>query len=296
MNDRAFNEDVPFDFVFNLCGETRFGMPEDEYHKTCVLPAQLAGAAALAMGVRRFVEVSTAQVYKASKSASDENDELDPWTIQAKCRLEAEKQLQALAKDGLPLVIVRPSTIYGPGDQTGITPRITCAVHYQADKSKMKFLWSKDLRLNTVHVSDVVRALWVAATEAEPGKIYNLSDAADTTQGQVNDVLGKIFGIKTGFLGTIVSKLASVNLEGVADHSNDMHVPGFAEVCQKHNILNTPLSPYLDKELLRNNHLAVDGRRITKETSFEYEHSFNEDLVRAQINQFIEQGIFPPVV
>lgn len=36
-------------------------------------------------------------------------------------------------------------------------------------------------------------------------------------------------------------------------------------------IKNTPLTPYVDKELLCNNPLSVDGTKITVETGFQYE-------------------------
>lgn len=51
----------------------------------------------------------------------------------------------------------------------------------------MKLLWSKDLKLNTVHVDDVVRASWhVAVWYAENHKegdkvpVFNLADKQDT--------------------------------------------------------------------------------------------------------------------
>jgi len=31
---KAFTEDKPFDYVFNLCGETRFGLAEDVRHRS----------------------------------------------------------------------------------------------------------------------------------------------------------------------------------------------------------------------------------------------------------------------
>ncbi len=43
----------------------------------------------------------------------------------------------------------------------------------------MKFLWDADLKLNVVHVDDVVAAIWAAAVELKPHTVYNLSDAAD---------------------------------------------------------------------------------------------------------------------
>lgn len=54
----------------------------------------------------------------------------------------------------------------------------------------MKLLWTKDLKLNTVHVSDVARAIWFSSTQkSEKGgrsshvsslEVYNLCDKNGT--------------------------------------------------------------------------------------------------------------------
>ncbi len=116
---------------------------------------------------------------------------------------------------GLNLIIVRPAIIYGVGDMSGITPRLIVAAVYKELKEEMKFLWTKDLRINTVHVDDVVRALAMLAEagvqkSVASGSVFNLADKGDTDQEMVNGILRKIFGIDTGFQGTIISNLARV--------------------------------------------------------------------------------------
>lgn len=44
----------------------------------------------------------------------------------------------------------------------------------------MKFLWSADLKLNTVHVRDVCAAVWHLCEKGTTGEIYNLSDKSQT--------------------------------------------------------------------------------------------------------------------
>jgi len=286
-------KDKKFDYVINLCGETRFGLTEHDYKIRCEQPAVKCSKAALDNGSKKYVEVSTAQVYSPNKSAADEEAKLEPWTIQAKYRLAAEEAVQKV-KD-LPWVILRPAICYGVGDLTGLSPRATCAAVYQKTQKKMEFLWSKDLGMNTVHVSDVCAAIWAACTELEPGTIYNVADPCDTTQGNINDVLGELFNIKTGFKGQALSKMASLQLGAAADYVNDLHVPEWTRMCQEAKIMNTPLTPYIDKELLYCNHLKINGEKITKDSSFTYQVKFGKDSVKEQIDAFIEQKIFPPV-
>ncbi|RHY89582.1 hypothetical protein DYB37_012203 [Aphanomyces astaci] len=164
------------------------------------------------MHVKTFVEVSTAFVYKSqTKAPADERAKLDPWTLQAKYKLQAEEELRAL--DGLHLVFVRPATVYGSGDVGGLMPRLVCAAAYSALGEKMKLLWDGEMRVNTAH-----------------------------------------------------------------------------------GVTNTPLTPYMDKELLGHNHLYVDGSKI-ETTGFEYTYpSVQLDQVRALVQDAIDQRLFPPVL
>lgn len=290
---KAFADET-FDYVVNLCGETRFGLPEDDYKKKGLEPALKCGAAAAAAGVKKFVEVSTAHVYKSNDDASSEKDKIDPWTVQAANRLAAEQGLQAIG--GLPLVILRPAIVYGPGDSAGITPRLTCAAAYKKLGEKMKFLWSSDLKLNVVHVLDVCRALWLAASAFPAGSLYNLADKTDMDQGALNDIIEKIFKIDTGFQGFIVSNLAQMALDSVAEQANDKHMEPWQLLCKEHGV-DSNLSPYIDKELLKKNHLCVDGTKITKEQGFAYTHpKITEALVREQVQKFIAQKQFPAII
>jgi hypothetical protein len=86
-------------------------------------------------------------------------------------------------------------------------------------------------------------------------------------------------------------------MEGAAAHANDKHVPTWTKLCQEHKILNTPLSPYINKELLYNNSLWIDGTKITRDyPAVTYTKSINEAAVREQVEYFIRQGIFPPLL
>lgn len=294
--EKSFNcEDGQFTYVFNLCGETRFGLADQEYQKNTLRPAENCGRLALAHPVEKFVELSTAHVYKPDKDATTENGEIAPWTIPAKYRFEAEEALRAM--DGLPLVVLRPAMVYGPGDLTSLTPRMSTAAVYGFLKEKMKFLWTKDLKINTVHVHDVCVALWASATKIAPGTTLNLADKTRLDQGQLNNWLGELFGIKTGFHGSIISNLAKLSFDSVVATANEKHVPGWQKLCQSHKILNTPISPFLDGALLCNNHLSIDGSAITEITDFEYTRAeMSKESLREQIDLFIEQGIFPPVL
>mmetsp|Transcript_25248 Transcript_25248/g.35258 ORF Transcript_25248/g.35258 Transcript_25248/m.35258 type:complete len:367 (-) Transcript_25248:270-1370(-) len=289
---KAFTEKV--DYVINLCGETRMAMSEKDYQLRIVTPAEKCAKAAAKMGVKKWIEVSTAHVYKEnSKKPSDEKATLDPWTAIAKCRLEAEKKVAEV--DGLPVVILRPAIVYGKGDRMGLTPRMAVAPVYKKEEEVMKFLWVSGLKLNTVHVEDMCASIELACKKLNPGSTYNVADKGNSDQGLVNGLIGDIFEVKTGFMGWIASKAAAMMLDRVVNSVNERHVPAFTEICQEQKILNTPISPYLDKEVLKNKGLCIDGSAIEKEGLKLTHPKVTKELLEEQLKFMQDQGIFPKV-
>jgi len=145
-----------------------------------------------------------------------------------------------------------------------------------------------------VHVSDVCVALWHLTVNGTPKQVYNLADSAQTDQGAINKLLENIFQIKTGFMGSIQSKLATaIAMSLVAETANEKHLAPWSELCKAKNITNTPLTPYLDEELLYDNALSVDGTKIVG-TGFSYQYPEpTVPLIREVIDQFVTLGYFP---
>lgn len=284
-------KDGPWDYVFNLAAETKYSQTEEVYaERVLALTVNCATEAAKA-GVKRFIDVSTAQIYDADKKPSTESSKIKPWTSLAKFKLKAEEDLKKI--DGLDIVTVRPAIIYGPHDIQGITPRLIIGAVYKHLGEEMKLLWSKDLKMNTVHVRDVVRALFHLAEKGVKGEVYNLADKGDTNQETVSAFLKSIYGIKTGYQGSIISNLAKLNLRDATDEINDKHLHPWSQICKADGITNSPLSPYLDKELLYNNSLSVDGSKI-EGTGFQYEvPQMTEELLREVLKEYVEIKAFP---
>ncbi|KAF9581385.1 hypothetical protein BGW38_001616, partial [Lunasporangiospora selenospora] len=245
-----------------------------------------------------FVQLSTGDIYESSGSASREDSKTKPWNAIAKHKLDVDKELQEMA--GLNLIIFRPAVVYGLGALGGLTPRLICGRVYQHLKDKMEFLWTKDLRVNTVHVHDVARAIWHASNwyisndKQGTSVIFNLADNNDTDQEAINTHIRAIFGIETGFQGTIVSNFAKLNMEETTETINEMHLAPWSEILKAHSVTTSPLTPYLDKELLANNAISLDGTKICTVTGFTYEHpKLTEQSLREIIADFQELGIWP---
>jgi len=284
-----------YDFVFNLAGETKYSQTEAVYKENVIDVATKCATAAAKHGVKRFIEVSTAQVYDGDKAkkAYTEDAKPEPWTALATAKLASEKALLAIPNANV--IILRPAIVYGPGDLSGITPRIICGAVYKHLNEEMEFLWDKDMRINTVHIQDVVRALWHLTTNGTVGQIYNLCDKNDTTQGSVNELLTSIFGIKISCLGSIKTNLAkgAFGVKHLAEVANDKHLTPWSELCKSKSITNTILSPYLDEEILYHNSMFVDGTKI-ESTGFTYNvPKMTKESLVAVMKHFQDLGYFP---
>jgi nucleoside-diphosphate-sugar epimerase len=164
---------------------------------------------------------------------------------------------------------------------------------YRELNETMKLLWGKDLKINTVHVLDVCRAIWHVCSAGNSREIYNLSDKGDTDQGRISSLVAKIFGIKHDYFGTLTSGMAQLSLSSIQEDSNDKHLRPWSDACTRDNVMNTPLSPFLDKELFANKHLHVDGTKI-ESTGFQYEvPEMTVELLKEIVDDYLALGLFP---
>ena len=168
---------------------------------------------------------------------------------------------------------------------------------YQHLEHEMKWLWTKDLHTNTAHVHDVVRALWDIAAWYDAGKngwtgdmgdvaTFNVVDKGATTQGTIAELIGEIFKIETGFQGQMISTFAKLNLDSVVDDVNDELLAPWAELLSDADITRPgPLTPFMEKELLKDTDLSMDGSRL--ESLLEFKHE-KPQLTKELLEEVIE--------
>lgn len=291
--ERAFaSEDGPFDYVINCGTLMRYGQAEEVYKEGIFQVNVNCARKAGELKVKKYIEISTGQVYASDKKASDEGSKTSPWTLIAKHKLKVEEELKKI--EGLNYIIIRPAITYGMGDMDGLTPRLIVGAVYKQLGETMKLLWSKDLKMSTVHVLDVARAIWFLCENGNVAEVYNLADKNESTQGSISDLVCQIFKIKYDFFGSVISNMARLNMSGTVEDSNEKHLAPWSEACARDKVDNTPLSPYLDQELLYNNNLHVDGSKI-EGLGFKYEHpNVKIEYLRAVVSDYVELGVFPP--
>lgn len=277
---KAFNKE--YRYIVNCTGETRSGLPDSRYRQNSIGVVQ---ACKPFIYTAKWIEISSALVYKSNKKGASESDPIDPWTLEGRLRYECE---QALA--GTNHVVLRPARVYGLGDFHTVTPRVILAAVYLRLKKKMKMLWGEDLKIATVHVSDLCRA--VCHLKDFDG-VFNVTDNAATTQGDIGRVVQELFGIRTEYYSRVISNMAS--LQVVAEEANEIHMTPWGEICGERGI-ECPIYPYVEQENLDGSHLAVSNLKI-RNTGFEFlQNRVTAENVRESLTLLIEAGVLPSIL
>ncbi|CAK4030777.1 hypothetical protein CB0940_04760 [Lecanosticta acicola] len=286
-----------FDYVFNCGGETRYSQEDEVYKLRSYQLSLTVGKEAANRGVKAFVEVSTGSVYNPNKTPQKEKDKTTkPHTKQAKWKVSAEEELAKI--EGLRLVILRFPHVYGPYDRRWLGTQLALARVYQSrEKETLKWLWNGDLRTNTLHVEDAARACWEAAqwravNDRIPNApndriIFNVVDKGQTTQGIMAGIIKSVFGIETGFQNALVNTFARLNLEYVVDDVNDDTLDDWADLQEAAGIKDKGgvLSPFMEKEILRDADLSIDGGRFEEVVGFRPQH---ERITQQEVERVIE--------
>lgn len=271
-----------FDYVFNCGGETRFSQTDEVYKLRSYQLSVTVGKEAASRGIKAFVEVSTGTVYNPNKTPQRESDKTTkPHTKQAKWKLAAEDELAKIPH--LNLCVLRLPYVYGPYTSQWLGSQMALARIYQSREPKetLKWLWGSSLRTSTLHVEDAARALWAAAgwrtihdqiPDAAAGSpiVFNVVDQGATTQGTMAELVTQVFGVETGFQSTLVNTFARLNLEHVVDDVNDDTLDDWADLQDAAGMKGKggPLSPFIEKELLRDADLSIDGSRFETVVGF----------------------------
>lgn len=171
------------DAVLHLAAMMDVWRPIEDYRAVNVTGTENICRAALAAGVRRFVQMSSSSVYGVALGRSaDESFPLapfpDPYPI---TKAEGDMVVQRMiADDGLPAVIIRPDQIFGPGDH----------LHFGAMADRLRsgrgiVVGAGNNAMPFVYVTDVVRGLLLALDhERAAGQIYNITNDDSLTQKQ----------------------------------------------------------------------------------------------------------------
>lgn len=161
---------------FHVVADYRLWVPDPEtMHEINVAGTERLMRAALAAGVERIVHTSSVATLglHADGTPADESRPLDAAAaigVYKQTKVLAERVVERLvAEEGLPAVIVNPSTPVGPCD---VKPTPTGRMIVEAATGRIPAY--VDTGLNIVHVDDVAEGHLLALEKGETGRRYIL--------------------------------------------------------------------------------------------------------------------------
>jgi nucleoside-diphosphate-sugar epimerase len=144
--------------------------------------ALAAGLLARDAGARRYVHVSTAAVYGRPRNLPCREGELKkPRTAQERIRWRAEQGSWAAFRKGAPLVVLRPTPLYGPTLRGGPVRALALVALFNQRKRRVPILRRGPVA-HLLHLDDLARAVVHVALHPDDrdvtGRAFNVGDEA----------------------------------------------------------------------------------------------------------------------
>lgn len=187
------------DAVFHLAGATSSLSSREEMHRSNPVATANVVAAARQAGVGRFVHVGSTSIYGEEVPLPQpvlETVEPHPSRGYGKEKWLAEQAVWDGAGEGLPLAVLRPVSMFGPGAfKLLASAALDVAIEQRAGQGSIQ-VESTPIELRLVHIADVVAAcLHLAQAEGATGRAYNVVAPSYPSALEVAGWLGASFGI-----------------------------------------------------------------------------------------------------
>lgn len=169
--------------------------PEHWYQTNAVALTLLASHLQRAPYLKRYVHISTPEVYGSCPRKITEDTKLNPSSPYAASKAAADLFLFTLVKRyKFPLIMIRSTNVYGAHQQLyKLIPRSVISI-----KRKIKIpihMEGKTIR-SYIHIRDVSRGELAAMLHGKPGNIYHLSpDGNGTTVSAVVQTICRLMGV-----------------------------------------------------------------------------------------------------
>jgi len=189
--------------VFHLAGASSSKSSQEEMERDNADATEaLLGAAVAGSGGRlqRFVHMSSTSVYGEEEQLPTpvrEDVEPSPSRGYGKAKWAAEQHVWEHGHQGVPVVVLRPVTVYGPGAIKLLASAILDAAIERAAGLPRLAVAAEPMEQRLVHVDDLVAAcVHLGQAPDAVGRAFNVVDGLYPSSHDVGSVLAGCFGME----------------------------------------------------------------------------------------------------
>ncbi len=165
------------DRVIHLGAICNFSTPYRKLYPTNVLGVERITGLAKEAGVKRFIHVSSTSLYGTYKGTPfTESSPREPADSYGRSKRDGEDMVFKAMDQGLPAIITRPCTVYGPGCNDGAGKAFSRPTSISAIPG------SGNQKLANIRAEDVALAIeHLSRLDSIEGQVYNLVDRSTPT-------------------------------------------------------------------------------------------------------------------
>jgi len=267
--------------LFHLAGASSSTSTEEEMHRFNVVATRNVLAAA-PPGLERALYMSSTSIYgeevQLPSPVPEDVPQPTPSRGYGKAKWESEQEVWAQRDAGMPVVVLRPVSVFGPGNVKLLGSAVLdAALEAWAGLSTFA-VPVEPIEQRLVHIDDLVRAtLHLAVHDAAVGSAYNVVAPEYPSSHEVAQLLTDAFGMKVEFDEDPECGLAYEDRR--AAHGE------MVERGMSPQILLTEQRLRFMRKANRNNRLRVDALLAT---GFRFSHGELEPAIRETIDWYRE--------
>jgi nucleoside-diphosphate-sugar epimerase len=175
------------------------GTPPELFERVNELAALELGGIALKADVSKFVHVSTALTFGPSRGESVGENSTWDWRSIDSCyvrtRAKSQKEMMQLVLNGLPLVVVCPTLVYGPDHPSHpnqITQQIRRLIRTRLDL----VIDGGNKCRNLVYIDDVIQGILLVEQAGNIGEEFIIG-GQDCSHREFNNIVYSLSGLKS---------------------------------------------------------------------------------------------------
>jgi nucleoside-diphosphate-sugar epimerase len=180
------------DRVFHLGAICNFSTPYESLYPTNVKGVEQITGLALKNGVKRYIHVGSTSVYGYYRGAPFKEDSpRDPQDSYGRSKRDGEDVVWRRINEGLPAIITRPCTVYGPRCNDGAGKAFSRQTSIGAIPGSGAQL------LSNIRAEDVAAAVYyLSFLDAAVGQAFNLAEDSHPALGEALIIASAAFGTR----------------------------------------------------------------------------------------------------